>query len=199
MARPRQFEEGAALNAAMLCFWRHGYDATSIKDLSGATGLTTASLYNAFGDKRALYQRAFDHYVEGTIAERIRRLETHPGRDAIAMFFREILDRSLGDPEHKGCLLVNAAMETAQHEPEFRKTVGDLLIRLEAFFRNRVEAGQEDGTITRSLPPATLAQHLLGSLMGLRVLARARPERPLLEGVVCSALALLDRRDGERP
>lgn len=109
MARPRQFEEGAALNAAMLCFWRHGYDATSIKDLSGATGLTTASLYNAFGDKRALYQRAFDHYVEGTIAERIRRLETHPGRDAIAMFFREILDRSLGDPEHKGCLLVNAA------------------------------------------------------------------------------------------
>lgn len=187
------------LDAVMLCFWRQGYDATSVKDLSETTGLTAASLYNAFGDKLALYRRAFDHYAEGSIADRIRRLETSAGRDAIAAFFREILDRSLADPEHKGCFLVNAALETAPQEAEFRKTVSDLLVRLETFFRDRVEAGQRDGTITRSMPSATMAQHLLVSLLAVRVLARARPERALLEGVVRAALALLDRRDCETP
>jgi hypothetical protein len=67
-----------------------------------------------------------------------------------------------------------------------------VLIQIEAFFRRCVEAGQADGTITRSQTAADLARHLLGVLMGVRVLARVRPERALLEGVVGPAFALLD-------
>ena len=63
MARPREFDEGAVLDAAA-CFWKQGYEATSVRDLVAQTGITAASLYNAFGDKRALYQKALDHYVE---------------------------------------------------------------------------------------------------------------------------------------
>ena len=72
MARPREFDEGAVLDAAVLCFWKQGYEATSVRDLVAQTGITAASLYNAFGDKRALYQRALDHYVEASTADRIR-------------------------------------------------------------------------------------------------------------------------------
>ncbi|MBQ8106528.1 MAG: helix-turn-helix transcriptional regulator, partial [Afipia sp.] len=64
MARPREFEEGVVLDAAMECFWNRGYEATSMRDLVDKTGITGASLYNAFGDKRAIYQRALDRYVE---------------------------------------------------------------------------------------------------------------------------------------
>lgn len=199
MARPREFDEETVLDAAVLCFWRQGYDATSIRDLSERTGLTVASLYNAFGDKRALYQRAFDRYVEGSILDRIRRSERRPAREAIATFFRDILERSLGDAEHKGCLLVNAALEVAPREEAFRQGVVAVLARIETFFLGRVEEGQADGTITCALPAANLAQHLLGALMGVRVLARARPEPDLLEGIVAGALALLDPRDGEVP
>src|SRR5271155_5916307 len=78
MARPREFDEGAVLDAAVLCFWSRGYEATSVRDLVEKTGITAASLYNAFGDKRALYQRALDRYVEESISGRIRRCEELP-------------------------------------------------------------------------------------------------------------------------
>jgi TetR/AcrR family transcriptional regulator, transcriptional repressor for nem operon len=191
MARPREFDEGAVLDAAVLCFWKQGYEATSVRDLVAHIGITAASLYNAFGDKRALYQRALDHYVEASIADRIRRCEALPPRQAIEAFFEDIVKRSLNDRDRKGCMLVNAALDVAPHDPAFRKVVAEVLIGIEAFFLACVRAGQADGTITRSLPAETLSQNLLGVLTGIRVLARVRPERALLEGVVAPALALL--------
>ena len=193
MARPREFDEGVVLDAAVLCFWNRGYEATSVKDLVERTGIAAASLYNAFGDKRAIYERALDRYVEGSVASRIRRCEALAPREAIGAFFEEILKRSLGDRERKGCMLVNAALDVAPHDPDFRKIVTEVLADIEGFFLSCVKAGQGDGSITRSLPAETLSHHLLGVLMGIRVLARVRPERALLEGVIAPSLALLDR------
>ena len=177
----------------MQCFWAHGYEATSVRDLIEKTGITGASLYNAFGDKRALYQRALDHYVEDSVVDRIRRCEALAPREAIGAFFAEIVRRSLDDHQHKGCMLVNAALDLAPNDTGFQRILAAVLIRVEEFFLGRIEAGQVDRTITRSLAAKTLARHLLGVLMGVRVLARVRPERALLEGVVSGALALLDR------
>jgi TetR/AcrR family transcriptional repressor of nem operon len=191
MARPREFDEGVVLDAAMLCFWKQGYEATSVRDLVARTGVTAASLYNAFGDKRALYQRALDHYIEESVADRIRRCKALAPLRAIEAFFDDIVKRSLNDRDHKGCMLVNAALDVAPHDPAFRKIVAEVLIGIEAFFLACVSAGQADGAITRSLPAAALSQNLLGVLMGIRVLARVRPDRALLEGVVAPALALL--------
>jgi TetR/AcrR family transcriptional repressor of nem operon len=193
MARPREFNEEAVLDAAVQCFWAHGYEATSVRDLIEKTGITGASLYNAFGDKRALYQRALDHYVEDSVLDRIRRCEALAPREAIGAFFAEIVRRSLDDQQHKGCMLVNAALDVMPSDPGFQRILAAVLIRVEEFFLARIEAGQVNRTITRSLAAKTLARHLLGVLMGVRVLARVRPERALLEGVVSGALALLDR------
>jgi len=192
MARPREFDEAVVLDAAVQCFWSRGFEATSVKDLTGKTGITAASLYNAFGDKRALFRTALDHYVEAGIGERLRRCETLPPREAIAAFFDEILKRSLGDRERKGCMLVNAALEVAPHDGEFQKIIAGVLRRIETFFRECITAGQANGTITRSMSAENLARHLLAVLMGVRVLARARPERALLEGAVGPVLAMLD-------
>jgi TetR/AcrR family transcriptional regulator, transcriptional repressor for nem operon len=193
MARPREFDEEAVLDAAVQCFWARGYEATSIRDLIEKTGITGASLYNAFGDKRALYQRALDHYVEDSVVDRIRRCEALAPREAIGAFFAEIVRRSVNDHQHKGCMLVNAALDVAPSDPSFQRIVAAVLMGVEEFFLDRIEAGQVDRTITRSLAAKTLARHLLGVLVGVRVLARVRPERALLEGVVSGALALLDR------
>jgi TetR/AcrR family transcriptional repressor of nem operon len=191
MARPREFDEGAVLDATVLCFWAQGYEATSVKDLVEHTGITAASLYNAFGDKRAIYQKALDHYVEGSVAERIRRCEELPPGEAIKAFFDEIAARSLRDPDHKGCMLVNAALDVAPRDPGFRKVVSEVLKRIETFFVRCISGGQADGTITSALSAESLAQHLLAVLMGIRVLARVRPERALIHGAVGGALALL--------
>lgn len=197
MARPREFDEDALLDATVQCFWRHGYEATSVKDLIGKTGITAASLYNAYGDKRGLFRAALDRYVECSIEDRIRRCEALPPRQAINAFFDEILRRSLNDREHKGCMLVNSALEMAPHDPEFQKIIAGVLTRVERFFLHCINTGQADGTVTQSLPAETLARHLLGVLMGVRVLARVRPERALLKGVIAPALALIAPSDGE--
>jgi TetR/AcrR family transcriptional regulator, transcriptional repressor for nem operon len=192
MARPREFDEEVVLDAAMQCFWAHGFESTSVKDLIEKTGLTAASLYNAYGDKRAMFRTALDHYIEKSIGARLQRSEALPPLEAIRTFFGDILRRSLGDRERKGCMIVNSALEMAPHDKEFRETIVETLKRLECFFLDCVERGQADGTITSSQPAVGLAQHLLGVLMGVRVLARVRPERPLLEGVISTALAFLD-------
>jgi TetR/AcrR family transcriptional repressor of nem operon len=197
MARPREFDEGVVLDAAAQCFWARGYEATSVRNLIEKTGITGASLYNAFGDKRALYQKALDRYIEESIADRLERRAGQAPREAIRSFFAEILRRSLTDRDHKGCMVVNAALGMATEDLEVQKIVTGVLARIEAFFLDCVRAGQADGTITRALPAKTLAPHLLGVLMGLRVLGRVRPERPLLEGIVAGALALLDRAENE--
>lgn len=192
MARPREFDEAAVLDAAVHCFWSRGYEATSVRDLIESTGLTGASIYNAFGDKRTFYRKALAHYVQESIADRIRRCESMAPRAAIGTFFAEILKRSLTDQEHKGCMLVNAALEVASHDAAFNDDVAGVLTRIEAFFLRCVAAGQADGTITNSLTAEDLARHLLGVLMGVRVLARVRPEKATLEGVIGGAFALLD-------
>lgn len=192
MARPREFDEKTVLGAAMDCFWRRGYEATSVRDLIEKTGITGASLYNAFGDKRALFIKALDHYVEDSVADRIRRCESLPPREGIEAFFSDILKRSLKDRERKGCMLVNTTLEAAPHDEAFRDNVTAVLVRIEMFFLSRIEAGQADATIASRLPAKDLAAHLLSVLMGLRILARVRPEPALLTGIVASALGTLD-------
>jgi len=191
MARPREFNETAVLDAAVGCFWARGFEATSVRELAESMGITGASLYNAFGDKRSLYRRALDHYVETSFSARVRRVEPLPPREALAAFFADIVERSLADRQRKGCMIINSALEVAPHDPEFQQVVAGVLARIEAFFRRCVIAGQQAGAITAAQPADDLARLLLSVLMGVRVMARTRPERDLLEGMVRPALALL--------
>ncbi|HEY5607271.1 MAG TPA: TetR/AcrR family transcriptional regulator [Alphaproteobacteria bacterium] len=193
MARPRTFEETSALDAAMNCFWRRGYEATSVRDLASAMGIGGTSLYNAFRDKRTLFVRALERYMDGATRERIARLEqTLPPKQAVQRFIGDIIERSVNDPDRRGCFLINSALEVAPHDPELGDEIARRLSEIEGFFRRAIKAGQADGTIPRDRDARDLARLLLGVLLGIRVLARSKPERALLEGVARPALALLD-------
>ena len=191
MARPREFEEATVLEAAMNCFWAQGYELTSVRELAKQMGITGASLYNAFGDKRSLYRQVLGHYLEQTVRDRVARLEQLPPFPAIRTFFDEIVERSVTDKQRRGCMLVNSALELAPYDPEFQKLVAQEMIFIEAFFRRCIEAGQKDGTISAIRPGAELAKLLLSVLLGIRVLARTRPERAVLEDAANGALELL--------
>ena len=191
MARPREFDETTVLEAAMNCFWAQGFEQTSVRDLAEQMGITGASIYNAFGDKRSLYRKAFVYYLAQTVRDRIARLEKLPPATAVRAFFEEIIERSVDDKQRRGCMLVNAALELAPYDPEFQRLVTEEMVFIEAFFRRCVEAGQKDDSITDTRPADELAKLLLGVLLGIRVLARTRPQRELLEGAANGALALL--------
>ena len=191
MARPREFDETTVLEAAMNCFWAQGFEQTSVRDLAQRMGITSASLYNAFGDKRSLYRRAFVHYLAQTVRDRVARLEKLAPAMALANFFDEIIERSVDDQQRRGCMLVNAALELAPYDPEFQHLVAEEMMFIEAFFRRCVEAGQKDGSIAATRPAGEVAQLLLSVLLGIRVLARSRPLREVMEGAVNGVLALL--------
>ncbi len=192
MARPREFDEATVLEAAMNRFWAQGFGQTSVRDLAEQMGITGASIYNAFGDKRSLYRQAFAHYLAQTVRDRVARLENLPPLKAIRSFFDEIIDRSVDDEQRRGCMLVNAALELAPYDPEFEKLVVAEMIFIEAFFRRCVEAGQQEGLIASVRPADELAKMLLSVLIGVRVLARTRPQRDVLEGAANAVLALLE-------
>ena len=195
MARPREFDETAVLDAAVEHFWLFGYQAASIRELAVSMGITGASLYNAFGDKRALFRIALARYAETNIESRIKRFEgDFTSRKAIEAFFRDVIGYSLKDGNRKGCLLVNSALEFDPDDRETKDVVRDVFIEIEAFFKRTVLAGQESGEIPQTQPAGDLARLLLSALLGIRVLARVRPNRALLDGIVRAALSLLDHQ-----
>jgi TetR/AcrR family transcriptional repressor of nem operon len=198
VARPRTFEETAALDAAIGCFWRRGYEATSVRDLAAAMGISGTSLYNTFEDKHALFVRALERYMDSAARERIARLETTlPPKAAIRKFIGDVVNRSVDDPDRRGCFLINSALEVAPHDPKLGAEIAARLGEIEQFFRRMIVAGQADGTITHTRDVGDLARLLLGILLGIRVLARTNPDRALLEGMARPALALLDDSDKE--
>lgn len=189
MGRPRSFDDSAVLDAALACFWARGYEATSVRDLTEAMGISGPSLYNAFGDKRELYAEALEHYCRTRTHPLLERIEKHhQGVAALVAFFGEIIERSLSDRERKGCFLVNSALEVAPHDKIMAKVVSAHLDAVRGFLRRQLGVAQTTDGAELAADPSGSADHLLSVLLGLRVLARSRPERELLERTVGSAL-----------
>lgn len=188
MARPRSFDLDQALDAAIDAFWARGYAATSVRDLGAAMGLGPASLYGAFGDKRGVFVRALDRYLDANLRSRLAQYRDLPPRFAVEAFLHDTVERSLADP--RGCLLVNAAIDVAPHDPPLGSAIADRLGEIEAFFRERIGAGIADRTLTCTAPADT-ARLLLATVLGLRVLARSKRDPALLQGIARQALALL--------
>jgi len=192
MARPREFDEETVLEAATQRFWNNGYEATSMRDLADHTGMTTPSLYNAFGDKRAIYRLVLDRYVR-------LALETcsaifggdDPPLRALERYFDATIEEALADSLRKGCFVVNTALEMASHHQDFRDVVTEVFDEVEKRIRDCVAAGQRDGSILTSQPPADIARLALSTILGLRVLARTNSDRELLTGVVRPFFVLL--------
>jgi TetR/AcrR family transcriptional repressor of nem operon len=193
MARLKDFDEERVLDRAVDCFWQHGYGATTVRDLANAMKIGGASLYNAYGDKRALFERSLERYANRSMRDRIARMEAeHKPKEAIRAFIAEIVDRSLKDPDRKGCLLINSALDVAPHDAEIGTVVAGYLDELRAFFRRNIEAAQRAGQVPKSVDAEEVSGHLLGVVAGIRVLARTGARRKALESVARPALALLE-------
>lgn len=108
--RPRTFDEQQVLDAAMRVFWQHGYEASSIALLREATGLSSASLYGAFGSKEGLFERAVANYVAGPgrVSDRVRDLTLEP-LDAIASMLHGTIEMQSDQAYPGGCLVTLSA------------------------------------------------------------------------------------------
>ena len=192
VARPKAFDARKALQTAMGCFWERGYEATSVRDLTERMGIASPSLYNAFGDKRNLFRLSLEDYVRRYTHERIGRLEAdYAAQDRPGAFLAEAVDKAVNDPQRRGCFLINSAIEVAPHDPELGALIVEHLGTVRNFFARSLSEARSAKKLTAVTDCETAADHLMAVLLGIRVLARARPERDLLEGIVQAALTPL--------
>ncbi|QIJ64084.1 TetR/AcrR family transcriptional regulator [Streptomyces sp. JB150] len=188
MARPRNFDEGRALDAAMRTFWEKGYEATSTQDLCDATGLGRSSIYNTFKSKHDLFERALAHYIETMTADQLAILED-TGRSA-AERIRALLDVVVdGETEHRaggrslGCLTVNTTVELAGRDPRAAELLQRDLARRLAALRAVLEEGRRDGSITSPRDSGALARFVNAAMGGMRISSQAGADRATLESI----------------
>jgi TetR/AcrR family transcriptional repressor of nem operon len=196
VGRPRLFDREAALDRAMDVFWSQGYAATSIQDLVARMGIQRGSLYATFGDKRTLFLAALERYRRVVAGELFEVLEAPgSGLEAIRRFFRLRVESALDHRRPPGCLVTGSAVELSRRDrgaPE----VNGVLVEMEAAFRRALARARAAGEIEAGRDLRALARFLTSSAPGLSVMAKAFPERALLEDVASTVLAVLEP---ERP
>jgi len=164
VGRPREFDEEAALEAAMDAFWQKGFEATSLADLCTCTGLHKGSLYQAFGDKHALFMRSLKHYADTEFKEGAAVILQHESPlEGIRALVREICNYAA---EGKGCLMINSMVELAPHDPEVKKAIQQEGQRRIRVVTELLARAQQLGEIRADLVPEKLAQQLMIALAG---------------------------------
>ncbi|WP_284749315.1 TetR/AcrR family transcriptional regulator [Amycolatopsis sp. RTGN1] len=193
MARPREFDETAAVESAMHAFWTRGYEATSTQDLCEATGLGRSSVYNAFTSKRALFERSLAHYSARGLAGRKAVLDG-PGTAAerITAMFGALIEEELTEGR-RGCLVVNTFTELGTPEDgvgtALRKDTEKQLTLLTECARE----GTLDGSLQDGRTPADVAEFLLSTISGLRVMSRRGASAEAMHAVADLALSAITR------
>ncbi|WP_028938198.1 TetR/AcrR family transcriptional regulator [Pseudonocardia spinosispora] len=192
MPRPREFDDDAAVDAAMETFWTHGYEATTTAQLCESTGLGRGSLYNAFGSKHRLYELALDRYTERGYQDQVDILRA-PGTagERLRALLVWVIDIDLADSAHRGCLALNAATEAAGRTEPVMKLTRRHCERLEDVLREVIENGQRDGEFRADQSARQLARTLLSTYYGLRTLGKITDDRAALMDVTDGALAAL--------
>ena len=192
MARHKEFDQNKVVNKAMDLFWSRGYEATSVQELVDHLGIGRGSLYDTFGDKRSLYLNALDCYQERSGVELLELFEqTKSAKAALQQFFAAQIDTAIADPAQRGCFVVNTAVELAPHDAEIAEKVQAAFGKMEDAFCQLIAKGQQTGEIVSTQEPRCLARFLLNTLMGLRVMSKAKLGRKSLEDSVTIALSML--------
>ena len=189
------------LDRAMRVFWSRGYEAASISHLVDRMGIQRGSLYEAFGDKRALFLAAIDRYDRVVSAELLACLaEPASGVGAIQAFFQRKIELSLEPGRPRGCLVTNSATELGSRDRGAASRVGSVLAKMEAAFHRAVVRAQAAGEIDPLRDPRALARFLTSSAQGLSVMAKTFPDRAVLEDIAAVILAAVSsRRTGRQP
>jgi len=193
--RPRAYQPDIALGKALDLFRKDGFAATSLDDLSAATGMNRPSLYGAFGDKRELYIKSYARYradARAAMQEIFR--EEMPIRKRLERIFAVALDIYLsGETGPRGCFTVMTAGSEAVADPEIRAMVLEGLSELDKAFGACFRLAKEKGELPASSDPAVLAQLASATIHTIAIRARARVPRKELEAIVKGAIDLMLR------
>lgn len=193
MARTREFDERQALIAAMLVFWEKGYGATSIQDLEQAMGLKRTSIYNAFGNKRSIFERVMTCYKESVMSALFAAMDSAPTiREGISALFNGVLDVHFDEHNPGGCLVVLSVLESGQHNASSNDATAQTIHELREGLVARLNKAKRRGELPAHIDTGSTATAIAGMMVGMMVLGKAHFTRSALNKSVRQVLRLLD-------
>ncbi|WP_433345998.1 TetR/AcrR family transcriptional regulator [Microtetraspora malaysiensis] len=180
--RPRSFDRDAALDKAIRLFWRRGYEATSVRDLTEELGIGAPSLYSAFGDKQQLFTEALRVYDERYGGFIDRALADEPtAKGAAARVFAEAPERYTRRDLPTGCLIVSGDAGTTSTEIiEHLRRMRDSKVHA---FAAKIRADITAGRLPGDIDPRALGRYTMSTLTGLAQAARDGVTRAELDRV----------------
>jgi AcrR family transcriptional regulator len=190
--RPRLFDADQTLDQAIRVFWRKGYEGATIDDLTEATGLSRPSLYNAFGDKEALFMRCLERYVATIGSLAVQSMDAAGGaREAVCAYLRQAALNATGEGCPSGCLI--ACVVPAVENSSVRAFLAVAMAASDGAIAARLALGVASGELPSDFPVAQRARCVTDLSMALAVRARGGASRvELLETAAEGAALALD-------
>jgi AcrR family transcriptional regulator len=191
--RPRAYDPDVALARATDSFWDGGYSATSLDELSEATGMNRPSLYGAFGDKRELYLKALVRYWGlSRIAMQDALAYDRPLREALRRLYDKALSGYvLGDNGPRGCFGIATAATEAVRDSRIRASLAQGFREIDEAFEARIRFAKNHGDLSPRADPVALAMLASATLHTLALRSRAGTPRAALEAIVDAAVGII--------
>ena len=184
MPRTEVFDRQLVLDRAKDVFWQKGYNGTSMQDLVDATGLNRSSIYNSFGNKRALYNAALEKYKDETDTFfEACDCTTLTGLQVVQSIFSNVIESIESDTENKGCMVMNCATELSGKDRKLDKWLRGSLDETTDKIEEYVLKGQKDGSIRKDESSRALADYLVAGLHGLRITSLSNKDKEMLKGI----------------
>jgi len=187
MARTKGFDEKQALQSAMLLFWKKGYSATSMKELERAMGLNPTSIYNAFGSKKELFERALQLYLDTELMRFIHSVENaQTMREALRDLLNAVISLHYNKAHPGGCMVVLSLLESEQHDKDTQEMLDSALHMLRDTLVKRLKKAQQTNEIKPSIDIKVFANHVTALVTGIITLAKAQFTKKELENLIDS-------------
>ena len=191
MSRTKEFDQEQALDAAMHLFWKQGYEATSIQELVDATGVQRQSLYDTFGSKHEMFLQSLLRYQALGEHQLSNLTKRYPkgGLPLIRAIFESCASQTVGDA--RGCFAANCAAELGSSNKAVAERVRIGRDGLEEVFERCLVQARDARELKNSSSVSALAQFLVNAFFGLRLIAKTRPTKAMIDNVVSVTLAAL--------
>jgi TetR/AcrR family transcriptional regulator, transcriptional repressor for nem operon len=191
MGRPRTFQDDEIRAAMMQLFWQHGFEGTALPDLEMATGLSRKSLYNAFGDKQAMFVAALGAFRQAVVREHTLALaQDGAGVKSISTVLHGLADLAGTPTGRMGCMICNTSREDVADVPAVREEINAYFAAIEAAMLKAILTGQALGEI-EDRKPEDLARLCLGAIVSISVLAKAGQPVAVLKSIASETIAAL--------
>ena len=170
MGRIKQFDEAEVLDKAMYCFWKHGYENTSVRLLEKEMGINQFSIYASFQNKQELYRRALLNYTNLLDQLFLKDLNKASATIKEVQVFLEAFALSIKRGKvPNSCLMVNSAVQLDQFDTSLQQIIQGFFDSMKSKFSKALQNSVAANMLSNDLNVEEEAEYLVGIAQSISI------------------------------